>query len=113
EDMLGGRMRWMALAAALLVATAICAPIAAAASDDPMPCCMGEGAAMCCPFDGAGTWKACPGSRHEAPPTGLTVFALPATEALDPPSAGAPSARVPGLSQEILAGSLPDPPPRA
>jgi hypothetical protein len=111
--MLGGRMRLTALAAALLVATAICAPIAAAASDDPMPCCRGEGAAMCCPFDGAGTWKACPGSRHEVPPTGLTVFALPAAEALDPPCAGAASARSRDLSQETLAGSLPDPPPRA
>jgi len=111
--MLAGRMRLMALAAVLLVATAICAPIAAAASDDPMPCCRGEGAAMCCPFGGAGTWKACPGSRHEAPPAGPTIFALPAAETLEPPSAAAPSARTRDLSQEIFAGALPDPPPRA
>jgi hypothetical protein len=111
--MLVDRMRLMAFAAALLVATAICAPIAGAASDDPMPCCRGEGAAMCCPFDGAGTWKACPGSRHEAPPTGLTIFALPATEPLDPPSAGAPPACAADLSEDLSAASLPDPPPRA
>jgi hypothetical protein len=110
--MLVGAMRLVACALALLVLTAVCAPIAAAASDDPMPCCRGEAAMMCCPFDGAGAWKACPGSQREAPPASLTVFALPVTTHLQAPRSGRRAGPAGSLGAGRLAESLPDPPPR-
>lgn len=97
----------------LLLLAALLEPIGSAALSNPMPCCMGPGAAMCCPLNGSCVMKSCQGSEYEGRVASLSLFVLASPVGLARPENARLSIAARGAWPESFRPSLLDPPPRS
>ena len=98
----------------LLFVSSLYEPIVSAALNDPMACCPGGGAAMCCPIDGSCVLKSCQGEEGQARLASLAIFTIPASAATPtPPRPSVQTLLSLDVSRQAGVPALPDPPPRA